>query len=99
MLEVASHLYKHANGHHCHVRFASGIVDEVQIDHFLNFKYRNVHDVDNVGKQWRHVVSHSHISNNLLHHCLLLCVLGVPFVGIELCSKLLYFACIISVRN
>jgi hypothetical protein len=86
------YLDEHGDGHHSHVWFTSCVIDEVQVNHFLDFQYWYIHNIDYIGKKWRHVVSHCHVSHNLLHHCLLLCVLWITFVGIELCSKLLDLA-------
>lgn len=65
---VYLYLDEGGDGHHGHVRLAASIVDQIKVDHFLNFEDRNVHYVENIGKQGRHVVAHGHVGNDFLHH-------------------------------
>lgn len=69
--------------HHGHVRLASRIVDKVQVHHFLDFKDGNVHNVENIRKEGRHVVSHCHVGDDFLHHCLLALVLWIALVRVQ----------------
>lgn len=90
---VQTNLDKAVNSHDRHIGFSFCVIDQVQVHHFFDFEDRHLHTRQYVGEQWRHIVSHGHIRNNLLHDNSLCRMLWVLFVAIELGPQLLNFAC------
>lgn len=46
-----------------HLRLRPSVIDEVEVDHFLNFEDLNSETSDNIGKERRHILTHRHRSH------------------------------------
>lgn len=67
-----------------HVWLASGVINEKQINHLFDLQYGYTHAIDDVGKQWRHIIAHRHIGNDLFEDSLLANMALVLFVTNQL---------------
>lgn len=69
-------------------------MNQVEVDHFLNFQNWNLHAAEHVREERGHVVAHGHVGDDLLECHAFLGVFCVALVSRELCPQLLDLACL-----
>ncbi|GIL87928.1 hypothetical protein Vretifemale_15975 [Volvox reticuliferus] len=78
------YLHERVDSHNRQVRLGLCIVDEVKVDKLLQLQVIRLHAVDHVGEEHRHILSHGHSCDNLLHSVLLLGPIKAPELLFEL---------------
>ena len=61
-----TYLHKGIDTHNCQVWLGFGIVNQIEVNQFLQLKIVGLHTVHHVGEQHRHVFSDGHSSNHFL---------------------------------